>query len=77
MARYERVLADNDIHIAGIEFIVDCHGEAYTYDINTNTNYNSEAEAVAGAGQTGMGAIADYLGSELRGVGHIAPSAVV
>ncbi|HJN47014.1 MAG: alpha-L-glutamate ligase [Acidobacteria bacterium] len=77
VARYERVLADNDIHIAGIEFIVDCHGEAYTYDINTNTNYNSEAEAVAGAGQTGMGAIADYLGSELRGVGHIAPSAVV
>ena len=28
-----------------------------------NTNYNSEAEAVAG--QSGMGAIADYLGLEL------------
>ena len=62
--RYERVLASNDVHIAGIEFIVDRDGVAYTYDINTNTNYNTEAEAVAG--QSGMGAIADYLGRELR-----------
>ena len=61
--RYERVLAANDIHIAGIEFIVDRDGVAYTYDINTNTNYNSEAEEAAG--QSGMGAIADYLGLEL------------
>ncbi|MEE2613537.1 MAG: alpha-L-glutamate ligase, partial [Acidobacteriota bacterium] len=61
--RYERVLAANDTHIAGIEFIVDRDGVAYTYDINTNTNYNSEAEEVAG--QSGMGAIADYLGLEL------------
>ena len=62
--RYERVLAANDIHIAGIEFIVDMDGVVYTYDINTNTNYNSEAEAAAG--QSGMGAIADYLGRQLR-----------
>ena len=61
--RYERVLAANDTHIAGIEFIVDRDGVAYTYDINTNTNYNSEAEEAAG--QSGMGAIADYLGREL------------
>ena len=61
--RYERVLAANDTHIAGIEFIVDRDGVAYTYDINTNTNYNSEAEEAAG--QSGMGAIADYLGLEL------------
>ena len=39
-------------------------GVVYTYDINTNTNYNSEAEAAAG--QSGMGAIADYLGRQLR-----------
>ena len=64
--RYERVLAANDIHIAGIEFIVDRDGVAYTYDINTNTNYNSEAEKAAG--QFGMAAIADYLGLELRAV---------
>ena len=63
VARYERVLAANDIHIAGIEFIVDRDGVAYTYDINTNTNYNGAAEVVAG--QSGMGAVADYLGREL------------
>ena len=61
---YERVLADNAIHIAGIEFIVDRKGVAYTYDINTNTNYNAEAEQAAG--RSGMGAIADYLARELR-----------
>ena len=53
-------------YIAGIEFIVDQDGVAYTYDINTNTNYNSEAEAAAG--QSGMGAVFDYLGHELEAV---------
>ena len=72
---YERVLAANDIHIAGVEFIVDRDGVEYTYDINTNTNYNSEAEAAAG--QSGMGAIADYLGLELQAVQRGAPSAAV
>ena len=64
--RYEHVLEANDIHIAGIEFIVDRDGVTYTYDINTNTNYNSEAETAAG--QSGMGAVADYLGQELQTV---------
>jgi hypothetical protein len=64
--RYEAMLAANDIHIAGIEFILDRHGEPYTYDINTNTNYNGEAEARAGC--SGMGAIAEYLGRELAAV---------
>ncbi|MEE2636301.1 MAG: alpha-L-glutamate ligase [Acidobacteriota bacterium] len=66
---YERVLADHDVHIAGIEFIVDRDGRAYTYDINTNTNYNSEAETIAG--RSGMGAIADYLGRELEAARNI------
>src|SRR4051812_5772957 len=35
--RYGRFLADNGIHIAGIEFITDASGEVYTYDVNTNT----------------------------------------
>ena len=61
--RYERFLADNGIHIAGIEFILDHNGVAFTYDINTNTNYNSEAEAAAGL--YGMRAVAAYLGREL------------
>jgi hypothetical protein len=61
--RYLRFLADNDIGIAGIEFITDADGEIYTYDVNTNTNYNPAAEAQAGT--YGMRTIAAYLGSEL------------
>ena len=64
--RYERFLQANDIHIAGIEFIVGKNGELFTYDINTNTNYNSDAEKVAGV--SGMRAIARYLGEELNDV---------
>jgi len=62
--RYRRFLADNDIGIAGIEFITDRNGELYTYDVNTNTNYNPDAEREAGL--FGMRSIAAYLGEELR-----------
>ena len=61
---YETMLRSNDIHVAGIEFIVDAEGNKYTYDINTNTNYNTAAEKVAG--RSGMAAIATYLGKELE-----------
>ena len=60
---YKRVLKSNSVHVAGIEFIVDAEGTKYTYDINTNTNYNPAAEALSG--QSGMAAIAEYLGTEL------------
>ena len=63
---YERFLADNGIHIAGVEFITDRDGVAYTYDVNTNTNYNSQAEAAVGL--RGMHAVAAYLGRELERV---------
>ena len=69
--QYERVLASNDIHIAGIEFIVNKDGTKFTYDINTNTNYNPQAESVTG--QSGMGAIAEYLGDELAATGWQSP----
>src|SRR5947208_277717 len=36
--RYEDFLAQNDIEVAGIEFIADTAGTVYTYDVNTNTN---------------------------------------
>lgn len=62
--QYETFLQRNDIHIAGIEFIVDSKGELFTYDININTNYNTNAEREAGL--SGMEAIADYLDQELR-----------
>jgi hypothetical protein len=56
---WERFLAANDIGVAGIEFIVDRQGKAWTYDVNTNTNYNPDAEAKAG--KHGMKAIARHL----------------
>ena len=38
----QQVMRENDIHIAGFEFILDKAGKAYVYDINTN--YNADAE---------------------------------
>lgn len=63
LERYRGFLADNETHIAGIEFILDKDGEPYTYDINTNTNYNPTAESEAGV--SGMRSIAEYLGDQL------------
>ena len=69
LERYRRFLADNETHIAGIEFILDKDGELYTYDINTNTNYNPTAESEAGL--SGMCRIAEYLGDQLVEVSGI------
>jgi len=66
LEHYRHFLADNEIHIAGIEFILDINGELYTYDINTNTNYNPTAETEAGV--SGMRRIAEYLGDQLEEV---------
>ncbi|WP_106495236.1 ATP-grasp domain-containing protein [Lentibacillus sp. Marseille-P4043] len=62
--KYEAFLRQNNIQVAGIEFIYNQYGEIYTYDINTNTNYNSDAEALAG--KYGMLELAKYLGSQLN-----------
>ncbi|HEU0159350.1 MAG TPA: hypothetical protein VFR00_08550 [Hyphomicrobiaceae bacterium] len=56
---WQAFLAANDIGIAGIEFIGDAEGRAYTYDVNTNTNYNPDAELKDG--RRGMAAIARHL----------------
>jgi hypothetical protein len=69
VARYQSFLEANGIHIAGIEFIVDRDGVAWTYDVNTNTNYNPEAEARAA--RSGHDAIAAYLGAELSSVSSL------
>lgn len=63
-AGYERFLAENAVDVAGIEFIQDGTGSLFTYDVNTNTNYNPDAERAAG--QSGMRALAAFLGEELR-----------
>ncbi|ASK61507.1 alpha-L-glutamate ligase [Virgibacillus phasianinus] len=62
--KYETFLRNNDIQVAGIEFIYDQNGEIFTYDINTNTNYNSDAEAQAD--KYGMLELAKYLGNQLN-----------
>ncbi|ASN03544.1 ATP-grasp domain-containing protein [Virgibacillus necropolis] len=61
--KYEEFLKNNDIQVAGIEFIYDQNGEIFTYDVNTNTNYNSDAEAQAD--KYGMLELANYLGDQL------------
>jgi hypothetical protein len=69
--RLERFLAGNGIEVAGIEFIRDTTGRILVYDVNTNTNYNPEAEeraGVAGTDRSGPGAIAAFLGRELKGL---------
>ncbi|MFP6571560.1 MAG: hypothetical protein VB674_03000 [Vicinamibacterales bacterium] len=73
LSAYEKFLKGSQIDIAGIEFIVDRNGEAWTYDVNTNTNYNSDAEATVG--RFGMGAIAEYLGNELAALMSTAATA--
>lgn len=62
--KLETVLAQNAVEVAGIEFIRNAEGEVFVYDINTNTNYNSDAESLAGL--SGMGRLAEHLGTELE-----------
>lgn len=67
---YEKFLRANNIHIAGIEFIVGRNGQLFTYDVNTNTNYNPDAEHIAGV--SGMHAIALCLRDELQHLANYA-----
>jgi GNAT superfamily N-acetyltransferase len=76
LPKWQAFLAANGIGIAGIEFIVDENGRAFTYDVNTNTNYNPDAEAKdrrAGTARSGMGAVARYLGGLLARETGVSP----
>ena len=64
LQKYQKVLKNNNIEIAGIEFVQDKNKELYTYDINTNTNYNSIAESFSNL--KGMESIANFLLKELQ-----------
>lgn len=75
LARFERFLADNRIEVAGLEFITDAAGDAFTYDVNVNTNYNAEAERAAGVSVTGMQAVARFLGQALARPGDAGEAA--
>lgn len=70
IAIYEAFLKDNQIQVAGIEFIQNSDGDIFTYDVNTNTNYNSEAEEAAND-KYGMLELAKYLGSQLQTTVHL------
>ncbi|MFQ5626589.1 MAG: RimK family alpha-L-glutamate ligase, partial [Methyloligellaceae bacterium] len=66
---FEKLLASEGVEIAGVEFLFDTQGQAWTYDININTNYNGQAETqagIAGTSRAGMMAVAGFLG-ELSG----------
>ncbi|MEM7404142.1 MAG: alpha-L-glutamate ligase [Pseudomonadota bacterium] len=69
--RYKALLKAHDTSVAGIEFIVDTNGHAYTYDINTNTNYNSAAESRVD--KRGHLALAEYLAAELGSLDDARP----
>ncbi|MBA4536582.1 alpha-L-glutamate ligase [Bacillus aquiflavi] len=62
--KYESFLKQNDIQIAGIEFIRNDRGELYTYDVNTNTNYNADAEFAVK--KFGMLEVAKFLEQQLK-----------
>lgn len=62
--KYEAFLKENQITVAGIEFIRNEAGDIFTYDVNTNTNYNSDAEQAAE--KYGMLELAKFLGSKLK-----------
>ena len=61
----QKVMENNDIHVAGFEYILDKKGNPYYYDINTNTNYNAAAEKRAGI--SAMDRLAEYLGTVAEG----------
>lgn len=54
--RYIQFCSKHNIDVAGIEFVEDENGVAYTYDINCTTNYNANVEQESGT--HGMDAIA-------------------
>jgi hypothetical protein len=65
--RYEAMLRAAGVEVAGIEYILDRQGRAYTYDINVNTNYNTEAERKAG--KSAFAALCGFLAGELARAG--------
>lgn len=62
--RYARFLKREQIDVAGIEFIEDEDGVAWTYDVNGTTNYSPDVEAAHDL--SGMAAIAELVKHELE-----------
>ena len=60
---YVRLMRDNGLDLAGIEFVEDADGNRFTYDVNGTTNYNGDLEQAHGV--SGMAALAALLEREL------------
>lgn len=56
------LMENEQLDVAGFEFVADETGKHYCYDINTNTNYNTDAENRCG--KFAMQRLAEYLGSK-------------
>ena len=61
----ESFLSENEIEIAGMEFLENEAGERFFYDVNTNTNYNSAAESRSSTRKAGIEEVCKFLASEL------------
>lgn len=68
LADYAQFLAQEEIGIAGLEFIETADGRLVTYDVNTNTNYNPDVEGQVHelGGRGGPDSIATYLSGLLH-----------
>jgi hypothetical protein len=64
--KIEGFLKDNNIEVAGVEFIKNNDDEPVIYDINTNTNYNLNAEKHSSNHKNGMEEIASFLKAEFK-----------
>jgi len=64
--KYIAFMRDNEIDVAGIEFIEDKQGHKITYDVNGTTNYSPGVEERHGL--NGMAAVVRFLARELEAV---------
>ena len=46
LPKMKTVMENEQLDVAGFEFVTDEAGKHYCYNINTNTNYNTDAEIV-------------------------------
>ena len=61
--KYLRMMEEEGIDIAGIEYVEDEYGTRYTYDINGTTNYNNKLGDQIGI--HGMTEVAKYIKKEV------------
>jgi glutathione synthase/RimK-type ligase-like ATP-grasp enzyme len=73
--QYIAFMQENDLDLAGIEFIEDRHGNKITYDINGTTNYSPGVEERHGL--NGMAAVVRVLEREFYALDDSQPQAAL